>query len=144
VKLITHLHLVPGSRTLGAILPLPPTPSWRGAQLKHRDNFTFTRYVSLDSELVSERRGYYPPAQTPIWRTSPLPPNRVIHPLQELPSLRHKSLMCSVFCIRVPSRSQRVPALRRWRFTLTATVSYALLRSYGSNVMDRIFWQSCY
>jgi hypothetical protein len=28
----------------GAILPLPNTPSWLGAQLKkkHRDNFTFT------------------------------------------------------------------------------------------------------
>jgi hypothetical protein len=23
-------------------LPSPNTPSWRGAQLKHRDNFTFT------------------------------------------------------------------------------------------------------
>jgi hypothetical protein len=26
----------------GATSPLPNTPSWRGAQLKHRDNFTFT------------------------------------------------------------------------------------------------------
>jgi hypothetical protein len=26
----------------GAISPLPNTPPWRGAQLKHRDNFTFT------------------------------------------------------------------------------------------------------
>jgi hypothetical protein len=26
---------------IGAIPPLPHTPSWRGAQLKHRDNFTF-------------------------------------------------------------------------------------------------------
>jgi hypothetical protein len=25
----------------GAIPPLPNTPSWRGAQLKHRDLFTF-------------------------------------------------------------------------------------------------------
>jgi len=24
----------------------PNTPSWRGAQLKHRDNFTFTFYGS--------------------------------------------------------------------------------------------------
>jgi hypothetical protein len=24
----------------GAIPPVPHTPSWRGAQLKHRDNFT--------------------------------------------------------------------------------------------------------
>jgi hypothetical protein len=26
----------------GAITPLPNTPLWRGAQLKHRDNFNFT------------------------------------------------------------------------------------------------------
>jgi len=26
----------------GAIPAYPNTPSWRGAQLKHRDNFTFT------------------------------------------------------------------------------------------------------
>jgi len=26
----------------GAILPLPITPSWRGAQWKHRDTFTLT------------------------------------------------------------------------------------------------------
>jgi hypothetical protein len=25
----------------GGITPLPNTPSWRNAQLKHRDNFTF-------------------------------------------------------------------------------------------------------
>jgi hypothetical protein len=30
----------------GAIPPLPNTPSWRGVQLKHRDNFTFTFKVS--------------------------------------------------------------------------------------------------
>jgi hypothetical protein len=28
--------------------PLPNTPSWRGAQLKHRDNFTFNfNFISL-------------------------------------------------------------------------------------------------
>jgi hypothetical protein len=26
----------------GAIFPFHNTPSWRGAQLKHRDNFIFT------------------------------------------------------------------------------------------------------
>jgi len=33
-----------------AIPPLPNTPSLRGAQLKHRDNFTFTfnRYAHGD------------------------------------------------------------------------------------------------
>jgi hypothetical protein len=41
MKLTTHLHLVSRSRMRGAIPPLPNTPSWRGAQLKHRDNFTF-------------------------------------------------------------------------------------------------------
>jgi hypothetical protein len=30
-----------------AIPPLPNTPSWRGAQLKHRDNFTFTFTISF-------------------------------------------------------------------------------------------------
>jgi len=28
----------------GAIPPLPNTPSWRGDQLKHSDNFTFYLY----------------------------------------------------------------------------------------------------
>jgi hypothetical protein len=28
----------------GVIPPLPNTTSWRGDQLKHRDNFTFTFY----------------------------------------------------------------------------------------------------
>jgi hypothetical protein len=27
--------------------PLPSMPSWHGAQLKHRDNFTFNMYVIL-------------------------------------------------------------------------------------------------
>jgi hypothetical protein len=40
----------------GAIPPLTNTPSWRGAQLKHRDNFiftfTFTFYILLHTILV--------------------------------------------------------------------------------------------
>jgi hypothetical protein len=40
VKLTTHLPLVPMSRRRGAIPPLPNTPSWCGARLKHRDSFT--------------------------------------------------------------------------------------------------------
>jgi hypothetical protein len=37
----------------GAIPPLPNTPSWRGARLKHRDNFTFTlMYFPKFSALV--------------------------------------------------------------------------------------------
>jgi hypothetical protein len=31
----------------GAIIHSPNTPSWRGAQLKHRDNFTFTLYINI-------------------------------------------------------------------------------------------------
>jgi len=44
LKLMTHLQLVPRSRMCGAIPPLPNKPSWCSAQLKHRDNFTFTFY----------------------------------------------------------------------------------------------------
>jgi hypothetical protein len=32
----------------GAIPPLPDSPSWRGAQLKHSDNFTFTFTFTID------------------------------------------------------------------------------------------------
>jgi hypothetical protein len=39
VKLITHLHLVPRSRMRGIYPHSLNTPSWRGAQLKHRDDF---------------------------------------------------------------------------------------------------------
>jgi hypothetical protein len=38
-EFVTPLCLVPRSRIRGAILPLPNTPSWRGIQLNHRDNF---------------------------------------------------------------------------------------------------------
>jgi hypothetical protein len=31
----------------GATSPLPNTPSWRGVQLKHGDNFTFTFYLLI-------------------------------------------------------------------------------------------------
>jgi len=41
LKLTTHLHLVPRSRILAAIPQLPDTSLWRGAELKHRDKFTF-------------------------------------------------------------------------------------------------------
>jgi len=47
VKLTTHLHLVPRSRIRRTIPPLPNTPSWRGARLKHRDNFSFTSYFTV-------------------------------------------------------------------------------------------------
>jgi len=35
----------------GVIPPLPNTPSWRGAELKHRDNFTF--YTELEDHIIS-------------------------------------------------------------------------------------------
>jgi hypothetical protein len=47
LKLTTHLHLLPRSRMRAAIPPLPNTLSWHGAELKYRDNFTFTE---MDSE----------------------------------------------------------------------------------------------
>jgi hypothetical protein len=33
----------------GAIPPLPNRRSWRGAQLKHRDNFTLPSHLPVDS-----------------------------------------------------------------------------------------------
>jgi hypothetical protein len=36
-----------GQRMNWAMSPLPNTPSWRGAQLKHRDIFTFTFYPKV-------------------------------------------------------------------------------------------------
>jgi hypothetical protein len=36
-----------------AIPPFPNTPSWRGAQLKHRGNFTFTFKARLDADASS-------------------------------------------------------------------------------------------
>jgi hypothetical protein len=42
MKLTTHLHLMPRSKNEWIYTPLPNTSSWRGAQLKHRDSFTFT------------------------------------------------------------------------------------------------------
>jgi hypothetical protein len=39
----------------GAVLPHSNTPSWRGAQLKHRDNFTFTKaFKWIDTVDVRE------------------------------------------------------------------------------------------
>jgi len=39
----------------GAIPPLPSTPSWRGAQLKHGENFTFFP-LPLHKSRFSRRR----------------------------------------------------------------------------------------
>jgi hypothetical protein len=48
MNLTTHLLLVSRLRMHGAIPPLPNTPSWRGAQLKHRDNFTYAHVYLLE------------------------------------------------------------------------------------------------
>jgi len=37
----------------GAIPPLPSTPSWRGAQLKHGENFNKSIYVAFNSKEIS-------------------------------------------------------------------------------------------
>jgi hypothetical protein len=57
------IQWVPGALSLGVkqpwhevIPPLPNTPSWCGAQLKHGDNFTFT-FQNQDNP-VSEVIGY--------------------------------------------------------------------------------------
>jgi hypothetical protein len=52
VKLTAHLNLVPRSSMRGAVPPLPNTPSWHGAHLKHRDNFTFTLYYTMNPLMV--------------------------------------------------------------------------------------------
>jgi hypothetical protein len=39
-----------------AIPPLPNMPSWRGAQLKHRDNFTFAFIFTLHIFSTLRRR----------------------------------------------------------------------------------------
>jgi hypothetical protein len=52
-------HSFPSSAELECMelyLHSPNTPSWRGAQLKHRNNFTFTSYVHIwDGESVRQR-----------------------------------------------------------------------------------------
>jgi len=52
VKLTTHVYLVPRSRMCGAIPPLPSMHSWRGAQLKHTDNFTFLLHYFLTDKCM--------------------------------------------------------------------------------------------
>jgi len=42
----------------GAIPSLPNTPSWRGAQLKHRDNFTFWNFVNVLPNCIRESQTY--------------------------------------------------------------------------------------
>jgi len=41
----------------GAMPPLPKTPSWRCAQLKHGDNFTFTAMPHSPSQGSGSRTG---------------------------------------------------------------------------------------
>jgi hypothetical protein len=53
VKLTTHLHLVPRSRTCGAIPPFSNTPSWRGGELKKAQG---QLYLYLHGRFVSRRQ----------------------------------------------------------------------------------------
>jgi hypothetical protein len=46
VKLTTHLHLVPRSRMRAAIPPLPQYAFMAWCLVKHRDNFTFSTFLS--------------------------------------------------------------------------------------------------
>jgi hypothetical protein len=41
MKLPIHLHPVPRSKNEWSYTSTPNTPYWRGAQLEHRENFTF-------------------------------------------------------------------------------------------------------
>jgi hypothetical protein len=59
-----------GQRMSGAIPPFPNTPSWRGAQLRHRDNFTLPLPISvatLPGVLMISHRPH--PGITPHSRT---------------------------------------------------------------------------
>jgi hypothetical protein len=65
----THFHVVPRSRMCEAMPPLPNTPSWRGSQSKHRNNFTFT--LRLTVMIIEESPSYKQPAKfypTSFWR----------------------------------------------------------------------------
>jgi hypothetical protein len=63
----------------GAIPPLPNTPSWRRAQLKHRDNFTLHNYIKIYNIIQNHipRKTFFPSSRrthiSEWWRTSSLP-----------------------------------------------------------------------
>jgi hypothetical protein len=57
VKLTANLYLVPRSRMRGDIASLPNTPTWHGAHLKHKENFTFSLCVYCMKETY---RGHLP------------------------------------------------------------------------------------
>jgi hypothetical protein len=44
----------PGGKAAEAYLHSPNTPSWRGAQLKHRDNFTFRKHEPTSKQNGSK------------------------------------------------------------------------------------------
>jgi hypothetical protein len=51
---LTHLHLVPRSNNEWSYTSTSPnTPQWRGAQLKHRDSFTFVGPMSPEEEMTT-------------------------------------------------------------------------------------------
>jgi len=79
MKLTTHL-IVPRSRMRGAIPPLPSMPSWRGAQLKHRDNFTFT-FVECESSLPRSQKSAIGPYLAPVNSFIPDPSSLPKYPM---------------------------------------------------------------
>jgi hypothetical protein len=104
VKLTTHLYLVPRSRMRGAIPRLPHTPSWRGAQLKHRDNFTLTTYMAVCSSWYLICRWNYslplciqhsPPVDPNAGQLNPVPiPRSCISKVHSAPNVALKESAC--------------------------------------------------
>jgi hypothetical protein len=54
---VTSIYCL-GQRMSGTIPPLPNTPSWHGAQLKHRDNFIFTFTYNFYARLTGQNYKY--------------------------------------------------------------------------------------
>jgi hypothetical protein len=57
--------------------PLPNTPSWRGVQLKHRDNFTF--YINIFIEKETDMSRFVQTTQNTIRGVRTVPEGRKPH-----------------------------------------------------------------
>jgi hypothetical protein len=87
---------------VGLYLHSPNTPSWRGAQLKHRDNFTFTFLYIQEDLLQSSWTHLITPSRNFVglrWRSLFLPCNALLttlHPLLEnvLQTVDHFEVSC--------------------------------------------------
>jgi hypothetical protein len=118
----------------------PNTPSWRGAQLKHRDNFTFTFYyysvITIATLMLSSEHSGFPPT----------------HPLALLsrgcgrfyPNIRPDDLRKNT---RIISRSSRSPAEIRIMYLLRINYVTAVVTSPVSIILSvtipRIMNDSC-